>query len=251
MGALSVVIITLNEESNLVRCIGSLPKGCEVIVVDSNSTDKTLHVARTLGARVECREFTNYAEQKNYACSLATNDWVLSLDADEVLSPDLRDSILQTLTPESRFKGYKLNRRLVFQGRTLRFGKSSDTPIRLFRRTSTKFTGSIHEKLDLKADEISLFPSGYLSHYSYTNLEDYFVRFNRYTGLISENQAQKSPSFRFYLNLYFRFWFEFLNRYFLRLGCLDGYPGYCYALISSLYTFVKYAKIRELYDSRN
>lgn len=243
---LSVVIIAYNEEANLSRCLQSLPTGIEIILLDSESTDRTCAIAQAYGAHVYQRPFTNFAEQKNAALSFATSTWILALDADEELSDELRQAIIATIILGSpKISGYRLRRRLVFMGRRMRFGKTEDKPLRLFRRGLASYEGSIHEELKIKEGKVRKLAEGTIWHYSYRDLSDYFKRFNRYTSAIAETHARegrKVPSLFHVL----RPWFEFSVRYFLRLGLLDGYPGYTYALISSLYAYVKYAKLMEL-----
>jgi glycosyltransferase involved in cell wall biosynthesis len=239
---LSIVIITLNEEENIGACIRSLPAGAEVIVLDSHSSDQTLAVAKSLGARTSTRAFTNYAEQKNAAIDLATRSWVLSVDADERSCDQLNQTLSQIVQSASDVAGYRIKRRLVFDGKALRFGKSTDWPIRLFRKDSAKFQNAIHEELSFSSQEaIGRLKEGELLHYSYKNLTDYFDRFNRYTsGVAAQHKARGKQ--RNIVAVCLRPWAEFFSRYILRLGFLDGYQGYTYALISSLYVFVKLAK---------
>jgi len=240
---LSVVLITLDEEKRLPACLRSLPRGSEVVVLDSGSKDRTAALAREAGARVETRAFTDYADQKNAALALATRPWVLSLDADEVLSPELRDSILAAIKSPNGTAGFRVHRRLHFMGRQLRYGKASDHPVRLIARGKGRFSSAIHERLEVDGPLADL--PGELAHYSYDDLSDYFTRFNNYTTRIAENhfrQGKAMPPGPLHV---LRPWSEFVVRYFLRLGFLDGYPGYTYALLSSFYTYVKYAKLRE------
>lgn len=241
---LSVVIIAFNEEEQLPRCFQSLPRGVEIIVLDSMSEDRTAAIADSFGAQVYQRPFTNFAEQKNAAIVYGTRKWVLAIDADEELSPEL-SRLLPELIKKTEATAYRLDRRLVFMGRLMRFGKTKDRPLRLFLRGAGHYKGSIHEEYVPK-DGKTVFLKGYrLYHYSYRNLSDYFTRFNRYTSAIAEQHAQhgKHPSFVGHI---FRPWIEFFTRYILRLGFLDGYPGYTYALASSLYAYVKYAKLFEI-----
>lgn len=241
---LSVVIIAYNEESNIERCLKSLPASAEIIVLDSQSQDRTAEIAHAYGARVEQRAFSNFAEQKNAALAFAQRSWILAIDADEELSPELRDKIPSLLQDSSAF-AYRLDRRLVFMGRRMHFGKTRDRPLRLFRRGSGQYQGAIHEEFILKSGEVRFLRGAVLWHYSYKNLSDYFQRFNRYTTAIAEQHAQKGKGVPM-LSHVLRPWIEFFSRYILRLGFLDGYPGYTYALISSLYAYVKYAKLYEL-----
>ncbi len=247
---LSVAIITFNEESNLKRCLASLPPDVEIIVVDSLSTDKTIEVAESFGARVFSHEFSNFAAQKNLALSYASRRWILSIDADEALSPDLSRSIKHIIgEDDSDCSGYRMRRRLHFLGREMRFGKTSDAPLRLFKRGLGEFEGVIHEGLALRGGKVGRIKEGALIHFSYANLEDYFKRFNRYTTLIAQNHYSRGKASNFLAHMV-RPWFEFIGRYFLRLGFLDGYPGYVYALNSSLYAFIKYSKLLELRESK-
>lgn len=242
---LSVVLITLNEEHRIVSCIQSLPRGSEIVVLDSGSTDRTVELARSHGARVEKRVFTNYAEQKNAAMALATRPWVLLLDADEVLSSELRADVAQvTKAKASGAGGYTVDRRLVFMGREMRFGKTSDSPVRLCPRGDGQFESAIHERLVVKGG-IAGQLKGTLLHYSYDDLTDYFERFNSYTSKIAENHQRSGRKMPPLVAHVLRPWIEFMSRYFLRLGFLDGYPGYTYALLSALYTYAKYAKLKE------
>lgn len=246
---LSVIIITLNEERHLERCLVSLPPGVELIVLDSGSEDATCAIARRHGARCLHRAFTTYAEQKNAALALATRSWVLSVDADEELTPALRESLALAIgkaKEQTRAVAYKVRRRLVFMGRRMRFGKTSDRPLRLFRKESGQFANAIHERLVLSPEVAVAVLQGDLLHYSYDDISDYFVRFNAYTTRIAVQHAENARGSPTLASLLMRPWLEFCGRYFLRLGFLDGYPGYCYALFSSLYAFVKYAKLKEL-----
>jgi len=256
---LSVVVITLNEAQNLPRLLKSLPPDIELIVVDSGSSDSTVEIARSHGARVEKRDFDNYAAQKNFALGLAARSWVLSVDADEELTPGLAERIAdivkatRSTDPANTVQGYFVCRNLVFMGRLMRFGKTSDNPLRLIRRGSGEFVAEIHERLQLSGGSSMRTghiggqgSGGTLNHYSYADLTDYFRRFNNYTSRVALNhfrQGKAPPPLVFHV---LRPWWEFVSRYFFRLGFLDGYPGFCYALFSSVYTFVKYEKLREL-----
>ncbi len=243
---LSVVIITLNEERRLPRCLESLPRGAEIVVLDSGSTDGTRAIAAASGARVETRPFTDYADQKNAAVALAERGWILSIDADEALDDTLRDAIRDVSQPGSRVRetAFRVRRRLVFMGRAMRFGKTGDRPLRLFRRGGGRFESPIHERLVLDGGSTGVLP-GRLDHCSYENIADYFQRFNSYTSRVAENHLDRRGPARPGPFHVIRPWAEFIKRYFFLLGFLDGYPGYCYALFSSFYSYVKSAKIRE------
>ena len=248
---LSVVVITLNEQARLGRCLASLPGGVEIIVLDSGSTDRTLEVARSFGAKTAIRPFDDYASQKNAALAMATRRWTLSIDADEVVTPGLAHDLANFAGSDAVGTGngaYRLNRRLCFMGRIMRFGKTADKPVRLFRTGSGKFHSEIHERFEPNEGcvrEAGFSASSFIVHTSYDDLTDYFEKFNRYTSRMAEVRSNRSMGKLTFLAHVFRPFFEFLSRYFLRLGFLDGYPGYCFALLSSLYAFVKYAKAFE------
>ncbi len=239
---LSVIIITKNEQDNLERCLRSLPQNSEIIVVDSFSTDSTLDIAKRWHCITYQRHFTSHADQKNFALSKANCSWVLSIDADEQLL-GWDDKILEQ-AQKSGHQAFYISRRLSFMTKTLRFGKTKDKPLRLYRRAEARYEGSIHEVVQVPRSKPRLLKGPTLLHYSYKNLEDYFERFNYYTSAIATNHLNKQKSVFLFSHL-LRPWVEFFNRYVLRLGFLDGYPGYTYALISSLYTYIKYAKLIE------
>lgn len=236
-------IIALNESLRLPKLLASLPAGLEVIVVDSHSTDDTVALAKAHGAQVFQRTFDNYAGQKNFAVSKASHDWVLVMDADETLHIE-GDALARFITansPSGRYAGAKIRRQLIFMGKRLKYGRSSDRPLRLFRKSEGQFHGIVHEQVKLPAAKVTTLSGVHIDHTSYEDLTDYFDTFNRFTTLYAEKK--KTPS-GFVLHL-FRPLVDFTYRYILRLGFLDGYPGFTYALISSLYSFVKYAKYFE------
>jgi glycosyltransferase involved in cell wall biosynthesis len=244
---LSVVIITLNEESRLSSCLASLPEGCEIIVLDSASTDRTLEIARSNGAKTAVRPFDNYAAQKNAALAMATRRWVFAIDADETMDPELREAIIKIVTQKnSAVSGWTITRRLVFMGRRMRWGKTSDRPLRFFLREAGHYVNAVHEAVQLSTGKKAHLKSGVLWHESYDDITDYFARFNNYTSRIAEQHSRAGRRGPGTILLALRPWAEFISRYFFRLGFLDGYPGYCYALFSSVYTFVKYAKLAEI-----
>jgi len=246
---LSVIIITKNEQGSLPRCLRSLPEGAEIVVLDCGSTDATAKLAKDAGAMIHHRPFDDYASQKNAAAALATRKWVLSVDADEELSPELRDAVVDIVKADNE-KAFRIKRRLVFLGRKMRFGKTVDEPLRLWPRGMGQFHGEIHEVVQTPL-AIGTIRLGELCHFSYATLDDYFSRFNRYTSLVAKRHAASGRKAPPKIIQALRPAVEFMVRYVFRLGFLDGYPGYAYALVSSLYTFIKYAKLRELSESRH
>ena len=245
--SLSLVIIAFNEADNLPRLLASVPAGVEVIVLDSHSSDGTQKIVTDFGAKLYQRAFDNHAAQKNAAISYATKEWLLSLDADELPSPGLWDEVLRFIDVHpGKDVALKLRRHLVFLGKDMRFGKTIDAPLRLWPRTKGTFEGTIHEEIVLASGVGVQTSEATLKHYSYRDLSDYFSRFNRYTSRVAQKHLDDGSPCPHPLVIAVRFPFEFMTRYFVRLGFLDGYPGFVYALLSSVYAFVKYAKYIEL-----
>lgn len=249
--SLSVIIITLNEAYNLPRCLASLPKGSEVIVVDSFSTDQTIDIARSYGAKVFQRTFDDYASQKNFALQHVSRAWVLWVDADEELDDVLRANIVAraSVIPEQGLRVYQLRRRLVFLGKAMRFGKTSDRPLRLFPTRSGQFEGIIHEKFIANRPTCCRTLQGELRHYSYHSLSDYLLRLDRYTSKMALARFKNTPIKKRGPAFYIRPFWEFCSRFILRLGFLDGYAGFSYAMLSSFYAFTKYAKYYEILEN--
>ncbi len=246
---LAITIITFNEERDLPRCLASLPRGAEVIVVDAHSDDRTVAIAEEYGAEVSVSSFANYSAQKNKALRRATKSWVFSLDADEEMSSALacwlRKNFAKPAIP-SHIGGFRVIRRSVFMGRRLRFGRSCNYIIPLFRREKAHFAGAIHEKVVISSSlAVPKVKNGVLYHHSYADHHDYYVKFNHYSEVFARHayrQRRRVPPLHVLRPLG-----NFLYLYILRGGFLDGYAGYCLAMYGSLYSFVKYAKLIDLY----
>ena len=233
---LSIVMIAFNEADRLPACLAALPAGIELILLDSGSTDRTVEIAQAFGAQVARRTFDDYATQRNAALAMATREWVFSLDADERVTPALAIQLSQLAEIPPEVSGLTVPRSLVFMGRIMRFGRTQDEPLRIFRRERGKFVHPIHETVALSHGNVHR-AKGFLLHESYRDLSDYLTRLNRYTSKIAEQKAEHVS----WLHV-LRPWQEFFIRYIGRLGFLDGYPGYAYAWLSSLYAYMKYAK---------
>jgi len=246
--SLSVVLITLNEEANLPRCLESL-KGLadNVLVVDSGSIDATVAIAREAGGRVIQRAFTGYGEQKQFALEQARGDWLLCLDADEWLDPRARDAIamlLLELPPES-VCGFRLRRRCRYLGRWLHFGLwSGERKLRLVRRGCARWSGdTVHESLKLETGRWRDLP-GYMLHEPYRDLSHQLRKIDRYTDLIAERDVNLS-GYRIWFGMLLEPPLVFLHAYLLRLGFLDGRQGFLAAATHAFYFFLRYAKIRQ------
>lgn len=248
---LSVFLITKQEGANLRTCLESV-KGLadEIIILDSGSTDDTLKIAAEFNAKTGFKEFSSFTEQKNAALKMCTKPWALSLDADEWLTPALREEISALLSSPDmdNCAGYYLKRSTVFLGRHMKHsGVNNEKILRLVKTGAAFYSGGkVHETLEVKG------PAGELKnifmHNTYTSIEQYFRKFNRYTSLGAETMAERGKKFRF-VNL-LRPPLEFLKIYLLKLACLDGIQGFLWALFSSIYPSVKYAKLWEIYHNK-
>ena len=242
---LSVIVIARNEEKDLPGCLDSV-KGLasEIVLADSGSTDRTLDIARAAGAAVFHQEWQGYGKQKQAAMDRARGPWILNIDADERVTPGLAAEIRATLAKDPRENGFSIPFRHYFLGRRLRFGRfSTETHVRLFRKDAAKYGAQqIHEGIEVRPPLGRL--SGVIDHHSYRDLSEYLDKCNRYTSMIAEKRFAEGHRFHVWHHL--RLPAEFLMRYFLRLGFLDGEPGFTYSLLSSYYVWLKFAKLRDL-----
>lgn len=251
---LSIVIIAHNEEANIGRTLASVQPlvadgNAEIIVVDSVSTDRTVEISKSLGAKVFIEDWKGYAAQKNAAIDKATGDWILSLDADEEVEPELATKILVAISEQQRLAGYWMARKNFFLGRWIkRGGFWPDWKLRLFRRGAGRFENrAVHEDIQLQGLTAKL--HGALLHHSYPTLADYIDHMNRYSSLGAEMVVAKTYR-RFSLyNIVLRPLATFLYNYFFRLGFLDGREGLLLHLYHAVYVSWKYAKAWE--RSRN
>jgi glycosyltransferase involved in cell wall biosynthesis len=241
---ISVVIITLNEERNLERCLKSVQEiADETIVVDSYSNDQTETIAKRHHVRFVSQSFLGYVEQKNFATALAKNDWVLSLDADEELSPELIQSI-KTLQPEPQTIAYKLSRYSNYCGKWIKHsGWYPDVKVRLFNRHHGQWEGEkIHEYWQPKTKVRIHVLKGYLFHYTYHSVSDYFKQIEHYSEILAWREVDKGNTTSLITVALAPVW-KFFYNYFIRLGFLDGYEGYVICKLSAFASFAKYSKV--------
>jgi glycosyltransferase involved in cell wall biosynthesis len=247
MVRLSAVIITFNEERNIARCLESIGGLCdEIVVVDSFSNDNTQKICEQYGAKFIRNKWPGYTEQKNFANSQANNDHILSLDADEALSPELRASILRAKESWTS-PAYEMNRLTNYCGKWIRHGSwYPDRQLRLFDRTRGSWQGQkIHERFVLSGDEKPGFLEGDILHYSYYTISGHVAQANHFTDLTAEAAHLKGKNATMW-KVIFSPAFKFMRDYFFKLGFLDGYFGYVVCRISAHATFLKYIKLREL-----
>jgi glycosyltransferase involved in cell wall biosynthesis len=244
---LSVAIVALNEEANLGRVLESVRWADEIVLVDSGSTDRTCEIAREYGARVINEPWRGYTGQKNYALELCTKDWVLSLDADEEVSPELAEEIGGVLADPYALAGYSMPRKNLFMGRWMRRGGFYPDPkLRLFRRGMADSTGrDPHDRFEMKEGQPVGRLRGALIHHTYPTLTLYLEHMNRYSSVW--NRVPGAVPRKFSLNaIVLRPLATFTYNYFIRLGFLDGREGLLLHMYHAGYVSWKYSKAWEM-----
>ena len=247
---ISLFIITHNEEKHIAACIASAQDlASEVVVVDSYSKDKTLQIAAEMGALTYQRPFDGFATQKNFALSKVTSPWALSLDADEMLSPALKEQIRNAVQNTSH-AGFRLPRMNSFLGKRMKHsGLNKEYHLRLVRTQKATYKGGlVHEYLEVDGPIADLTAPFY--HDSYETIEDYFNKFNKYTTLAAKQMHANGRKFHL-IPVLFTIPYEFMKRYILKLGFLDGIRGFIWASFSCFYVFVKYIKLWYLYQTNS
>lgn len=245
---LSVVIITFNEEKNIGRCLDSVKDiADEVVIVDSFSTDKTEEICRSKGAHLVQHKFDGHIEQKNWAITQVKFPYVLSLDADEALSDELKKSILAVKNNWTK-DGYYMNRLTNYCGKWIHHsGWYPDRKLRLWDSRKGKWGGiNPHDKYEMsEGDKATGFLRGDILHYSYYSVEDHYKQVEKFSG-ISAMALQKQNSRISYPMVFLKAGFKFFRNYFLKLGFLDGKYGFIVCKISARETYLKYLKLYHL-----
>jgi glycosyltransferase involved in cell wall biosynthesis len=242
---LTVTVITYNEASHIADALASVAWADEIIVVDSHSTDGTASIAKGRATRVEVRDWPGYSAQKNYAADLASNDWVLSLDADERVSPALADEIRTLMSAGPAASGYRVPRVSWYLGRWVRSTDwYPDYQLRLYDRRAGRWNGRrVHESVRVSG------PTGQLRHellhYPYRDISDHLETMDRYTTLAAEQWAEEGRRASAWQALVYPR-LTFLRNYILKGGFRDGKTGLVISLLNSEYVFLKYAKLLEL-----
>ena len=241
---LSLVVVTLNEEANIERCLRSVPFADDIVVVDSFSTDRTVELAEKMGARVFKEKWRGFGPQKAYATAQAKNPWVLSLDADEALSPELQQEILNSFAALDPEAGYKIPRRSYHLGRWIDHGGwYPDLQLRLFNKSHSQWnTAGLHEKVITKRELRLKKP---ILHWVFKSLSHQVVTNDRYSTLGAEQLRKNGKKF-FFLKLLFKPVSKFLETYIWKRGFLDGMPGFIIAVGASYSIFLKFAKLWEM-----
>jgi glycosyltransferase involved in cell wall biosynthesis len=241
----SAVMITYNESVNLRRTLARLNWCNEIIVVDSYSTDGTERIARDMQCKFIQRSFTSYGEQKSFAISQCKNEWVLCLDADEYLTSELVEEILQELEQPENIQAFAFRSNLVFRNQPFRFGKESKRlVVKLFKRNTCRMSNDrVHEKIMVKGRIKNL--ENRLLHYSYRDINQYFTKFDRYTEWGAEkylHQGKRKSKSVILLSIPY----YFLRYYLLDGNFLNGMNGFYWSALMAFYHFVKYIKLEDM-----
>ena len=244
---LSLVVITLNEEENIGRCLDSVPIASEMIVVDSGSTDSTVAIAEEHGAKVFFHVFKSFSRQKQWAIEQTSDEWVLSLDADESLDAELASELESLLGSNPANVAFRLPFRILYMGKLMRFGPwSGEYHIRLFRKGSAHFPDTgVHEGLLINCGTIGTVRRGFVVHRSYDSLSEQMKKMLRYSRLWAEEEYQKRRKSNI-LQILLRPAWRFISAYFFRGGILEGIPGLTASAISAFYVFMKWSMLFEM-----
>ncbi len=247
MDGLTVIIITYEEEKNIGKCLEALQGlADEILVVDSFSKDKTVEICKSYRCSVIQRKFIGFADQKQFAVDEAKNDWILSVDADEVITNELKIEIADLLRQDKLpYQGYNIRISLFYLGKILNHsGVRSDRKLRLFNRKHGKFEfAEVHEHFKLTGPVGRL--KGRIIHYSYNDIHHHITKLNQYTSVAA---AQDNKKGKRYSSLWcmFKFPFTFILFFFFKGGFRDGFPGFVWSFFATVYTTVRIAKTIEL-----
>jgi len=247
---LSVIIITKNEAHNIAECLDSVAWADEVIVMDSGSTDDTVSICKSRNVKVVETDWPGFGPQKNRALALAQGEWVLSIDADERVTEELRLEIQATLTNSSHYDAYKIPRSSSYCGKFMRHsGWWPDHVTRLFRRASAKFTDdAIHEKLLVDESKLGTLKQA-LIHYSFMNADDVLRKINAYSSIRANRDHTDGKRASLSKALFHGIW-AFFKTYIIKLGFLDGKKGLMLAISNAEGSYYRYIKLMLLAEKQ-
>lgn len=246
---ISAVILTKNEEKNLERCLRSIDFCDEIILIDDFSSDQTIKIANKFNAKVYERHLNNdFSNQRQFAFSKAGGEWILFVDADEEVTPELKKDIKYILSHgNEEIVAYYIKRRDIWWGRELKFGETQKVRniglIRLIKKNHGQWYGIVHETF--KTEEATSCLSGFLNHYPHPALSDFINDVNRYSSLRAKELYDQGKKTNVCQIIFYPF-FKFILNYIVYLGFLDGSPGFAYAFMMSFHSFLVRVKLYQL-----
>ncbi len=245
---LTATVITLNEEKYLPSCLESVKDIVdEIVIVDSGSKDKTLDIARKYNAKIYIHKFDDYASQKNFAAEKANGDWILSLDADEEIESQLADEIEMKLkTKDLQYVAFSIPRKNIILGKFIKYTRwqpELDRHVWLWKKGKGRWVGDVHEEVAVEGGLGKLKHAKI--HHQYRNIGEFMEMINRYSEAESKYLLKNGGKFS-YVNLFFQPIYNFLVRFFYRLGFLDGWRGFALSCLMAFYHLVLWIKLWHL-----
>lgn len=241
---ISATVITFNEEKNIGKVLENLKNFAdEVIIVDSGSKDKTIEIAKTYGAKIYSRQLDNFANQKNWAVSKTTGDWILSIDADERIPEELKEEIRQAVR-NSRYSGFLIPRRNFILGKEIKYSRwSPDRHIWFWNKRKGQWVGEVHEEVILNG-EVGMLKNSKI-HNSHETVKEFIQANIIYSRLEAQSLLKKGKRFSFW-NMIWQSLFEFIIRFIYKRGFLDGKEGFILAYLMGMYKLMIWIKLWEL-----
>jgi len=249
-GRISVVIITKNEERNIGECLESVKWADEIIVVDAKSTDKTVEIAKRYTGNVFIKPWSGFGPQKNWGISKAQHEWIFIIDADERVTPELKDEILATISEPTEIAAFQVPRRNFLLGKWFKYkGEYPNYQLRLFKKGRAWYNNvQIHENLIVDG-QIGYLKNSLL-HFAVNSIEDYFKKFNQYTTLAAIEKSKRKKAKVKIWDLLFRPMATFIKMYFIKQGFRHGKEGFIFSSLDSFFTYVKYLKLSDIQEGR-
>ncbi|OGM18334.1 hypothetical protein A2686_03200 [Candidatus Woesebacteria bacterium RIFCSPHIGHO2_01_FULL_38_10] len=240
---ISVTLVTLNEEENLARCLDSIKKFAnEIVIVDSGSIDKTVEIAKKFGARVFYRKFDNFSNQKNFAADKAKNNWVFSLDADEVMTGRLAGEVVNAVKTD-KFVGYLIPRRNIILGKEIKHTRwSPDEHVWLYRKDRGRFEGGVHAEVKVDGSVGRLKHTKV--HFQYKTVGEFFLMINKYTEEEAGEKIERGEIFSIF-KMFFDPALSFFRRFIYKRGYLDGWRGFVLSYMMAIYRITNWIKVWE------
>ncbi len=241
----SVYMITYNNEETIERALKSVTWANEIVIVDSFSNDRTVEIGRRFTDKVFQRKWPGHRDQYQYAADLTTHEWIMFVDADEEISPELAEEIRKELSGKGEgVDGFFVYRRTFYLGRWIRYGGwYPDGEIRLYRRNKGRWEGGLHARAVVNGRVQPL--KNLYHHYTYRDISDQIQTIDKYSRIAAEDMLQQGETFSLF-KLLFHPPFRFIKEYFFKSGFRDGLPGLVIVMSTAYYVFIKYAKLWEL-----